>query len=177
MPDTQMPKTAYVDGLTGQGITYGQLKKDLEAFSRGIRDPKSAWGGLKKHQIACMFGPNSVVLPTVIFGIMAAGGGLSPSNPNYLPRELAHQLRSSGSSLLISHSSMLPTALEASKEVGFKSHQIILLDEAPGYPTVSQIVKRGYQLSEEDVGGKVVLTEHDIKVRALGSEMLAKKSF
>lgn len=74
------------------------------------------------------------------------------------------QLKISGSTLLISHSSMLQVAREAADAVGFSTSQIILMDDAvPGFPTVSQIIARGRQLTEAQVGGEVVLTTEDIQ--------------
>ncbi|KAI9030493.1 phenylacetyl-CoA ligase [Hyaloraphidium curvatum] len=164
MPDSQLSKPAYIDGLTGETLTYGQLREDALAFGRGLRDPKSPWGGLKRGEIACMFGPNDIRLPAIIFGLMGAGGGLSPSNPNYTVRELVHQLKSSGSTLLISHSTCLGPAKEAAAEAGLPDSRLILMDEGvPGYPTVKGITERGKQLTDADVGGKVVLTEREIK--------------
>lgn len=93
MPADQLKKTAYFDGLdSSRSVTYGQLKDDIAAFARGIRDPAAKWGGLKRRQIVCMFGPNDMLLPAIIFGIMKAGGGISPSNPSYIGRELARGL-------------------------------------------------------------------------------------
>lgn len=141
-----------------------------------------------------------MALPGIIYGLLAAGGGLTPSNPSYTAREvsiaersehcersehmyllqdtdgpacfrsvpsrrqLAHQLRSSKSALLICQSDVLPIALEAATEVGLAHSRIILMDDkTPGFISVSQIVQRGYQLTEEQVGGSIVYSQDDIK--------------
>lgn len=170
MPKEQLDTTAFIDGLTNDSITYGQLQSDCLAFARGLRDPASPWGGLKKHDVVCIFGANSLQTPMLIYGLFAAGCAMTPSNPMYLARELAHQLRSSGSKMLVAHSSMLKTAEEAMAEVGLPKSNIILMDSAQSgsssgtkYVSLTDILERGRQLTDDQVGGPVKFTEHDIK--------------
>lgn len=164
-----MPKVAYFNGLdTKERITFGQLKADALALSRGLRDPKSPWGGLKRNQIACIFGANSIKVPVLVFGLLQAGAGITPSNPAYTVRELAHQIKQTSSVLLIAHSSMLDTAIAAAEECGLPKNRIILIDDGvKGFATISQIVARGHELTDDDVGGRVVFTEDDIKKKAV----------
>ncbi len=165
MPAAQSAKVAYIDGLSGETLTYGKLEADALAFSRGLRNPKSPWGGLKRRQIACVFGANSLQLPALVFGLLQSGGGLTPSNPLYTRRELGHQMKSSGSVLVIAHSSMLETALAAADDVGLPRTRVILMDDArdKAFPTVAQIIAEGYKLTDDQVGGPVVFTEKEIK--------------
>jgi acyl-CoA synthetase (AMP-forming)/AMP-acid ligase II len=165
MPPEQLAKVAYIDGVNGETLTYGKLKADALAFSRGLRNPTSPWGGLKRRQIACIFGANSLQLPALVFGLLQSGAGLTPSNPSYSMRELSHMLKSSGSVLLLAHSSVLETALAAAEDVGLPRSRIILMDDArdKGFVSVAQIIAEGYNMTDDQCGGPVVFTEKEIK--------------
>lgn len=58
-----------------------------------------------------------------------AGGIFTGANPNYVPRELAHQLRDSGAKFLITAEGTLDTAIAAAKELDFPSSNIWLFDD------------------------------------------------
>lgn len=91
---------------------------------------------------------------------------MTPANPNYTARELAHQLRTAKAGLLICQSAVLDAALEAAKEVGLPRERIILMDmptKNVGIMTAAEVTKRGYHLTDQQLGGPVVFTEHDIK--------------
>lgn len=71
----------------------------------------------------------------------------SPANPSYTPSELLHQLELSKSTLIITHSSTLKTALAASAQAGLTTDRIILIDSPPSldyrYPTVDGLIHDG----------------------------------
>ena len=75
----------------------------------------------------------------------------SPANPSYTPSELLHQLELSKSTIIITHSSTLKTALAASAQAGLTLDRIILVDPCPSpdsesdyrYPTVDELIQDG----------------------------------
>jgi len=66
---------AFIDGVTGRTITRGQLKENALRLASGIRAL-----GLKKKDVACLWGPNSLEWAQAAFGLMAAGVTVSPAN-------------------------------------------------------------------------------------------------
>jgi len=69
----------------------------------------------------------------VTWGCHWAGGIVSPANPAYTVRELAHHLRDSGSKALFTQRHLLPTALKACSEAGIPRERIVLIgDEKDG---------------------------------------------
>lgn len=58
-----------------------------------------------------------------------AGGVFTGANPTYVPRELAHQLKDSGASILLTASGSLDTALAAAESIGFSKAKIFIFDD------------------------------------------------
>ena len=87
--------------------------------------------GLKPGERVLVFTPNSLAFPIVFHGIIMAGGIYTGANPSYVARELAHQLKNSGATLLLCASTSLATALEATSSIGFPKSSIFVLDTAP----------------------------------------------
>jgi len=84
--------------------------------------------------------------PLVFWATHKLGGAISPANPAYGSSELAYQLKDSGSTALITSSSLLPTALEALKDVPAISAQNVFLvdgDKHDKYVTVEQLIQLG----------------------------------
>ncbi|KAI9022692.1 hypothetical protein DFJ74DRAFT_101562 [Hyaloraphidium curvatum] len=164
-PESRLDTPAYIDGLTGASITFRRVRDDSAAVSRALRDPRTPWAGLARRQVACIYAANSLAVPALIYGVLAAGCAMTPSNPAYVARELEHQLRVSGTRVLFTQASMLPTAFEVAKAAGLPRSHIVLTDnEGPrDLITLAQLVDRGRELSEDDVGGRVVFSEDDIK--------------
>ena len=87
--------------------------------------------GLKPGERVLLFTPNSVAFPIAFQGIIMAGGIYTGANPSYVARELAHQLKDSGATILFCAPSSLETGLEAASSLGFPKSRIFVLDTAP----------------------------------------------
>lgn len=96
---------------------------------------------IKVGDAVCLLLHNSIYLPALHLGILAAGGVVSPANVFYLPHELRHQLNVSQAKLVIGLEQFLDTAEKATKINDDKKtyvHDIITLDniiskaQAPG---------------------------------------------
>lgn len=83
----------------------------------------------KKGDVLALFTPNSIDTPVVTWGTLWAGGIISPSSPVYTVEELAFHLKDSGAKALVTHTSVLPIAKEAAKNVGISEDHIILLGD------------------------------------------------
>jgi 4-coumarate--CoA ligase len=68
----------------------------------------------------------------VTWGAHFAGGIVSPANPAYTVRELAHNSRDSGARILVTQKHLLKPALEAATEAGIEKSNVILIGEERG---------------------------------------------
>ena len=113
--DADHPKDRY--------FTYDQARLLAKRIAVGLID-----NGLKPGDRVLLFTPNSIFFPTIVMGIWMAGGIFTGANPGYIARELAHQLRDSEASFMISAHGVLKVALDASSQVGMKPSQVFVLD-------------------------------------------------
>ncbi|KAL8811330.1 MAG: hypothetical protein Q9200_001887 [Gallowayella weberi] len=113
----------YLDPETHRSYTYAQVRDAAIDFGKALR---SLWDWGKGHVLA-LFTPNSIDIPTVIWGCHWAGGIVSPANPAYTVDELAFQLKDSGAMAIATQQAMLPVVNMAAKQVGIPEHRIILL--------------------------------------------------
>lgn len=85
--------------------------------------------GLKPGDRVLLYSGNTLFFPTVIMGVIMAGGVFTGANPTYVARELCYQLKDSGARYLICAESSLDTGLEAAKQAGLPSSNIFLFDD------------------------------------------------
>lgn len=74
-----------------------------------------------------IFSPNSIDYAPVVFGTLWAGGVCSTANPTYTANELAFQMKDSQVKGMVTQLALLPTALEAAKQVGIPEDRIVLI--------------------------------------------------
>lgn len=89
-------RTALVEANSGATISYSELDERIGQVASGL-----VAHGLEKGDVVALMSPNCVEWPIAALGIMAAGGVVSPVNPLYKGRELAHQLANSGATRAI----------------------------------------------------------------------------
>ncbi|GAD79063.1 long-chain-fatty-acid--CoA ligase [Vibrio ezurae] len=88
-------KTAFVN--MGHSLTYQELNDKSDAFAAYLQCELKAKKG---DRIALMM-PNLLQYPITILGALKAGLVVVNVNPLYTPRELEHQLRDSGASIIV----------------------------------------------------------------------------
>ncbi len=88
----------------GRRMTYGQLDEASGRFAAGLR----ALGIAEGDRVALHL-PNVPHYPVAFFGILKAGAVVVQTNPIYTPRELAHLLRDSGASAIVTLDIFWPT--------------------------------------------------------------------
>lgn len=113
------------DPYTGRTYTFAQTKNAVVEFGKGLR---GAWEW-KKRESLCIFSPNSIDTPIIMWGTLWAGGIVSPANPGYTVDELVYQLKDSNSQAIVTQKALLPTVLEAASRVGIPQERIILIGD------------------------------------------------
>ncbi|MBS1139044.1 MAG: long-chain-fatty-acid--CoA ligase [Proteobacteria bacterium] len=87
-------KVAYIS--MGKEMTYRQLDEESKAFAGWLQAK-----GLKKGDRVALMMPNLLQYPVALFGTLRAGCVVVNCNPLYTPRELEHQLKDSGATVIV----------------------------------------------------------------------------
>jgi 4-coumarate--CoA ligase len=77
-----------------------------------------------------LFSGNDLFYPVVFMGVIMAGGIFTGANPNYVARELAHQLEDSAAKYLLCAESSMETAIEAANLVGMPKNHVFVFNGA-----------------------------------------------
>lgn len=77
----------------------------------------------------CLYSPNSIDTPSLMWGTLWAGGIITPANPAYTPDELAFQLKDSGAKAIATQKPFLDNARKAASIVGIPEERIILIGD------------------------------------------------
>ncbi|KAL8641538.1 MAG: hypothetical protein Q9228_001658 [Teloschistes exilis] len=115
----------YLDPETRRSYTYTEVKNTAVEFGKGL---KSVWEW-RKGNVLGIFSPNSIDTPALIWGAQWAGAVVCPANSGSTVKELAFQLQDSGAKALATQKALLPTAIEAAKQVGIPEDRILLIGD------------------------------------------------
>ena len=83
----------------------------------------------RKGDVLCLFTPNCVDTPSIIWGTHWAGGIVSTANPGYTVDELAFQLKDCGAKALVTQKPFLSVATVAAKQAGIPEDRIVLMGD------------------------------------------------
>ncbi|MCA1670702.1 MAG: AMP-binding protein [Actinobacteria bacterium] len=128
-------RPALVDGGSGQTITYGELQVLVNRLAGAL-----AARGIRKGDVVGVFAPNTPSYAVVFHGIVRAGAVATTVNSLYTADELAGQLRDSGATLLFTVSPLLDRAAAATEQEGVAVTETVVLDGAPGYPSLADLL-------------------------------------
>lgn len=115
----------FIDANTSRSHTYASLKQTASVFGSYLQQHHS-W---QKNDVLAFFTPNSIDVPSLVWGCHYAGGIVTTANPAYTPNELEFQLRNSEARALITHESCIEVATKAAKGAGIAPDRIWLLGE------------------------------------------------
>lgn len=108
-------KPALIEGPTGRVITYAQLADKIHRAAAGL-----SGRGFKKGEVFGILSPNIPEYAIAFHGIALAGGIVTPINPLYTSKEIAHQLKDAGARLLVTVPTCLDKAREAAGDAGIE---------------------------------------------------------
>ncbi|KAJ1657445.1 hypothetical protein IWQ61_003154, partial [Dispira simplex] len=116
--DTNRP--IFIDAETGQNTTIGEFKQLVIEVAAGWQHK----AGLQRGQVVAIISPNDIHYSTAIFGTLAAGGVVTPTNPAYTTSEMVHQLKDSGAQFAIVDPMLWDTLLPVFKAVGIPTSHV-----------------------------------------------------
>lgn len=106
---------------------------------------KARWN-IAENDTVCLFSPNDVDWPVVLWAVHRLGAILTPANPGYNAEELTHQLTLSESRLIVTHVASLPAATAAAKQAGIPLDRVVVIGAASSprpHSTVQELVAAG----------------------------------
>jgi long-chain acyl-CoA synthetase len=114
----------------GQTLRYADVDRQSAAFAAWLQQRL----GVKKGDRVAVMLPNFLAFPIVFLGIARAGAVQVNVNPLYTPRELAHQLKDSGSETIIIFTGATPTLAEAMATTDIRN--VVTVAPGDGTPAV-----------------------------------------
>jgi 4-coumarate--CoA ligase len=143
--------------VTHREYTYASLRQAAEIFGTSLCSAET-W---HKGDVVALFTQNSIDTPVVTWGTHWAGGVVSPANPAYTVRELAHHLKDSGAKLVFTQKALLGVAVKAAAEAGLDRGRIQLLGEEreKEYGHLQDVLKR---MKGKPVGQRKSVRKEDL---------------
>ncbi|KAI9023936.1 hypothetical protein DFJ74DRAFT_767471 [Hyaloraphidium curvatum] len=161
MTPARLALPAFIDGPSGRTQTYADLRRDVDAFAKGLAAPGTPWGGADESTIVAVYSPNQLFYMTVLFGTLRAGGTVTTANPNYTADELASQLEDSGATIVVAGESAVAKAVKAMERVGLPTSNLLVLPDDATRPGL-----RGF--AAEDFGPARAVSVHTVIASGAG---------
>jgi len=121
----------------GQDLTYRELDLATGKLAVGLNEL-----GVKKGDNVLLFLPNSFEFVIAYYGILKAGGIVSPANPTYKTEDLRHQIDDSGASVIITDAGSYPVVEKLKDETGLKAIIVTGPDRNKGVFSLSEILAK-----------------------------------
>ena len=104
-------KPAIIDGLTGQGFTYGELAAAVRTVASALAER-----GLGKGDGLAIYAANSPEYAIAFHAVVSLGGIVTTVNPAATSEELAYQLNDAGATYLLTASESFDRAVAAAAQ-------------------------------------------------------------
>ncbi|MCO5573088.1 hypothetical protein L7F22_026853 [Adiantum nelumboides] len=148
-PDFDSSAIAYIDAETGQSISYGELRKQVQDVSAGLFK-----FGVKSGDVVLILCPNCIAFGIVLLAVMSIGAIVTTTNPLNNPIEISKQAADSQAGFVAS----LPSLLD--KVVGLKLPLILMQDVDANHLKILTGQFRCIFLSELLASNKEIATPH-----------------
>src|SRR5262245_6405196 len=112
-PPAPLERAAFVDGVTGSALSYGELARGVERVSAEL-----ARRSLRKGDVFALLAPNSLEVPLAFQAVLHAGGVVTTINPLSTVAEIATQLSDSKARFCLTTDALAERALEAARGTG-----------------------------------------------------------
>jgi len=96
-------KLALIDGLTGEGLSFHDLKEKVRAVAAGL----TKRFGIVQGDVVLILSPNTIWFPVVAYAVASLGAITTTANPAYTEREILKQVQDSKARLIVTIPSLL----------------------------------------------------------------------
>jgi acyl-CoA synthetase (AMP-forming)/AMP-acid ligase II len=134
-PGDRADTPALVDGASGAALSYGRLHAAVARVAAAL-----ARRGVGRGDVVALFAPNCPPWAVAYHGALRANAAVTTVNSLYTAEEAATQLADSRARLLVTVSPFLDRATAAAKEVGLGDRDVVVLDGAPGHPSLADLL-------------------------------------
>ncbi|HEY1105482.1 MAG TPA: AMP-binding protein, partial [Agromyces sp.] len=138
LDESRLDAVAIIDGTSGATTSYRQLVTHIGLFAGALAER-----GIHVGDVVGVLCPNVPAFATVFHGILRAGATATTINSLYTPDEIENQLRDAGARWVVTVSPLLPGVLTAAERLVIPNEQIIVLDGAPGHPSLAELLGEG----------------------------------
>jgi len=121
----------------GGSLTYAELDTAVNKLAAGLQGL-----GINKGDSVVLFLPNNLEFVIGYYGILRAGGIVSPANPLYKGGELKHQLSDCRASGIITDGDSYPLVREIRDETGLKAVILSDTEGAEGAISLAEILAK-----------------------------------
>ncbi|KAI0257049.1 amp dependent CoA ligase [Lactifluus subvellereus] len=134
-----------VEDATGRKIGLEEIQTRVS----GLANALSLKWGIRENDVVCIFSPNHVDYPTVIWAVHKLGAIVTGANPTYTPEELAYQISTTKAAVLVVHPDVLEGALVAAEKAGISFDRVVPLDTLHGQrlsavaPNLNELIAYG----------------------------------
>ncbi|WP_353826392.1 AMP-binding protein [Agromyces sp. SYSU T0242] len=136
--ESRLDHPALIDGTSGAVTTYRRLLAQVDGFAGALAARDVGVG-----DVVAVLCPNVPAFATVFHGILRAGATATTVNSLYTPDEIASQLDDAGARWLVTVGALLPGAIAAAERHGIPAEQVVVLDGAPGHPSLADLLGEG----------------------------------
>ncbi|KAI9461168.1 amp dependent CoA ligase [Russula earlei] len=134
-----------IEDATGRKVGY----KEIQSRVSGLANALSLKWAIAENDVVCIYSPNHVDYPTIIWAVHRLGAIVTGANPSYTPEELAFQVSAAKAAVLVVHPDVLERALVAAQQVGIPPHHVIPIGAIHGpvsstvAPDLDQLIDYG----------------------------------
>jgi acyl-CoA synthetase (AMP-forming)/AMP-acid ligase II len=141
-----LERVALVDGTTGAETTYKQLVGQINLLAGALAARHIGVG-----TVVGLLCPNIPAFATVFHGILRAGATATTINSLATGEEIAHQLKDAEATWLFTVTPLLPGAEDAAARLGLRADHVVVLDGAPGHPSLRELMGEGRKPPRIDI--------------------------
>lgn len=130
-------------------LNKAQCRSYTKRIAYGLRSRYGIGKDGPGKEVVVAISSGQVMLPTLFWGIVAAGGVYSAATSSFLPAELSRQVKQGLSNLIVCSADCKDTAIAAAKDCGIPLDRVLVLDSSP--------------VSLKDLkNGQDVISEHEL---------------
>ncbi|MCU1266338.1 MAG: 4-coumarate--CoA ligase family protein [Acidobacteria bacterium] len=137
-------KPALIEGPTGRIVTYAALAHSVRRVAASL-----AARGFKKGEVFGILSLNVPEYAIVFHGVAMLGGIITPINPLYTDREVAHQLKDAGAKFLIAAPQFIDKARTAANEANIE--ELFVFGEAGGATPFASLLEGDGEAPEVEI--------------------------
>lgn len=137
-------KPALIEANTGRTVTYGELTRSVRRVAAGL-----AARGFRKGDVFGILSPNLPEYAMVFHGVASIGGIVTPINPLYTEKEIAHQLKDAGAKFLVTVPQFIEKAREAAEEANIE--ELFVFGEAEGATSFSVLIENDGEMPAVEI--------------------------